>query len=173
VTLAIVISAAALIWSVGWSIYCYRRANRPRVSARAAWSFPVYDSLDGGSRLGDATVSLTATNTGPLPVTVSGVKFIVRGGPRGTSFVPLDWVAQSPSPLPVVLQPGDHWTGLAHAGSVKASIDRNLGPRRQWKVSPVVSDTADRKYRAVIYRFGWRRFLPGARRWLELDHDNV
>jgi hypothetical protein len=171
--IAIIISAAALVWTVGWSIYCYRRANKPRVSTRAAQSFPVYDLPDGGKQLGDATISLTATNTGPQAVTISSVKFIVRGGPKGAAVVPLDWVAETPRELPVRLQPGDHWIGLAHARSVKASIDSHLGPRERWYVSPVVTDTADRKYRAVIYRIGWRRFLPAARRWLELDHDRV
>ena len=171
--IAIFISAAALLWTVGWSIYCYRRAHSPRISARAAWSFPVYDLPDGRTRLGDATVSLTATNTGPQAVTISSWKFIIRGGPKGTSVVPVEWVTQTPCGLPVRLQPGEHWMGLVHAGSVKESIDRNLGPRERWYVSPVVSDTADRKYRAVIYRIGWRRFMPGTRRWLEVEHDRV
>ena len=172
-TIAIIISAVALAWSVGWSIYCQRRANKPRISTRAAWSVPVYDLPDGRRELGDATVSLTATNTGSQTVTISSVKFIVRGSPKGMSMVPLDWVAQTPCDLPVRLQPGDHWAGLVHAGSVKASIDQRLGARNRWHISPIVSDTADRTYRAVIYRIGWRRFMPGARRWLELERDRV
>jgi hypothetical protein len=56
---------------------------------------------------------------------------------------------------------------------VKASIDQRLGARHCWRVSPVVSDTADRTYRAVIFRVGWRRFMPRARRWLELEQDRV
>jgi hypothetical protein len=170
---AIIISAVALAWTAVWSIYTYRRGTKPSISARAAWSYPVYDLPGGRHHLGDATVSINATNTGPVAVTISGVKFFIRGKSKATSVVPIDWVVQSPRSLPVLLNPGDHWSGLVHAGSVKASIDRSLGPRRRWHVSPVVSDTADRRYRAVIYRFGWRRFLPGRRRWLELEHDRV
>jgi hypothetical protein len=170
---AIVISGLALAWTIVWSIYSHRRTSRPSISARAAWTYPVYDLPSGGSQLGDATVGITATNNGPMPVTISTAKFLIRGIGKGTSVVPMEWVAQTPRDLPVRLQPGDHWTGLAHADSVKASIDRHLGPRRRWRVRPVVADTADRTYRAVIYRRGWRRFTPGARRWLELEHEGA
>jgi hypothetical protein len=169
---AIVISAVTLVWTIGWAIYSHRRATAPRISTRAAWSFPVYE-LGGRSELGDAAFSITATNTGPVAVTISNLKFFIRRVGRDKSVVPFDWVAQVPSSLPLVLKPGDHWTGLVHARSVKESLDRNLGPRRRWQVRPVVSDTADRRYDAVVYRIGWRRFMPGARRWLELEHDRV
>jgi hypothetical protein len=169
----IVIPVLALAWTIGWSIYCYRRANKPRISTRAAYSFPVYDLPDGRKELGPTAVSLTVTNTGPHAITISSAKFLVKGSPKGVSVVPLDWMTQAPRELPVCLQPGDHWMGLAHAGSVKASIDHNLGPRHRWDVSPVVSDTADRKYRAVIACKGWRRLVPGARRWLELEQGKV
>jgi hypothetical protein len=169
---AIIISAVTLAWTIAWAIYSNRRATTPRISTRAAWSYPVYD-LGGRSHLGDAAFSITATNTGPVAVTISAVKFFIRGVGKDRSVVPVDWVAQTPHSLPLVLNPGDHWTGLVHVGSVKASLDRNLGPRRRWQVRPVVSDTADRRYDAVIFRTGWRRLMPGARRWLEVEHDRV
>lgn len=169
---AIVISAVALAWTIAWAIYSNRRATAPRISTRAAWSLPVYD-VGGRSQLGDPAFTITATNTGPVAVTISNLKFLIRGVGRDTSVVPIDWMVQTPRSLPLVLNPGDHWTGLVHAGSVKESLDQNLGPRRRWRVRPVVSDTADRRYDTVVYRVGWRRFVPGARRWLELDHDRL
>jgi hypothetical protein len=164
---ALVISAIALAWTIAWSIYSHRRATTPRIAARAAWSYPVYD-MGGRSRVGDAAFSITATNTGPVAVTISNVKFFIRGVGKDKSVVPIDWVAQSPRNLPLVLNPGDHWSGLVDAGAVKASLDRNLGRRQRWQVRPIVSDAAERRYDAVVYRIGWRRFMPGARRWLEV-----
>jgi hypothetical protein len=169
---AIVISAVTVAWTIAWAIYSQRRATAPRISTRAAWSLPVYD-VGGRSELGDPAFSITATNTGPVAVTISSLKFFIRGVGRDKSVVPIDWVSQTPCSLPLVLNPGDHWTGLVHAGSVKESLDRNLGPRRRWQIRPVVSDTADRRYGAVVYRIGWRRFMPGGRRWLEVQHDRV
>jgi hypothetical protein len=164
---AIIIAGLTLAWGVGWAIYLLRRKTKPKITTKAAHAHPVYD-LGGQPHIGDAAFSITATNTGPVTVTIDRVKFFVRGVTKQTSLVPVDWVAQTPTSLPVVLKPGDHWMGVVDAGSIKSSIDRKLGQRHRWHVRTVLSDTADRSYDAVVYRVGWQRYFPRTRRWLEV-----
>jgi hypothetical protein len=157
---ALIVSGLTLVWTAAWSVYTHRRATRPRVTVRASWGFPTYDLPGGRVHIGERTFTITATNTGQAAVTISGCKFLVRGTPRGTSVVPIDWVAQTPGNLPVRLDPGDPWTGMVDVASVKASLDRHYGPRDHWHVRPVLSDSADRTYRTRIARSRWKRFWP-------------
>jgi hypothetical protein len=118
----------------------------------------------GDQQVGDAAIDLTATNTGQAPVTLSSAKFWLRGKGKDISLAPMEWVVQTPGSLPIRLESGDHWTGLVHVRSMKASADQHFGARSHWHVRPVLTDTAGRRYGAKI---AWRRLLP--RRWMRLE----
>lgn len=92
-------------------------------------------------------ISTTATNTGLAPVTVASCTMLVHGH-GGSRVAVVDWVSQSPTSLPARLEPGDHWTGMAHAASMKASLDHNLGARQRWLIRPIVGDPTGRAYKA-------------------------
>jgi hypothetical protein len=116
--------------------------------------------------VGEVTIMLTATNSGQVPVTLSGCKLFIRGQPEETSVAPIDWVAQAPSRLPIRLDPGGHWTGMIAADPVKQSLDRHFGPREHWEVRAALWDTAGRTYRPARSRKGWRRLWPSP--WMKL-----
>ena len=54
------------------------------------------------------------------------------------------WVSQTPTRLPIVLGPGESWTGIVDANCVGAAI-RSIGGT---KARTVLSDTADNEYRS-------------------------
>jgi hypothetical protein len=146
---AIGVSALTLLWTIFWSVYTHRRATRPRLTVRTVFSVPV----DYANQLGRAAIDMTAANTGPVTVSVTGAAIEVKG--KSETVVPVAWVVQTPAPLPRVLAPGDHWNGLVDAGMVLESLGRRYGPREKWKIRAVVHDPAGNKYRP--------------RKWMTLD----
>jgi hypothetical protein len=155
---AIVISALTFLWTVGWSVYTYRRATRPSLTVQATWGAAVL-----GGQVSNMAFNITATNTGQAAVALTSAKLLIREAPKGTSVAPIDWIVQTPASLPIRLEPGGHWNGLLDAASVKATLDRHQGHRGRWHVCPVLSDSAGRTYRADV---SGRRLLPS--RWMEL-----
>jgi hypothetical protein len=101
------------------------------------------------SEFGESALSMTATNTGSVPVTITTARFRIRGE-EGT-LAPIDWVMQTPGSLPIVLTPGGHWNGLADAGSLRAALVRQCGQRSGWQLQPVVSDSANREFRCPTW----------------------
>ena len=154
---AIAISGLTLLWTIIWSISQRRLATRPRLTVRSAWAF-----LTSGPDAGPLCIQTTATNTGLAPVTVDSSTLLVRGQ-RDSRVAPLEWVFQS-GPLPMRLEPGDRWMGMAHAESVKRTLDHQLGAREHWSVRPIVGDSTGRGHKATAA--GWRRLLR--RRWMTL-----
>ena len=87
-------------------------------------------------------------------------------GQRGQRVAVLDWMHQEP-PLPTRLEPGDRWSGIANAESMKQDLDRHFGARSRWSVRPLVGDSTGRGHKATPAAVGWRRLFP--RRWMKLD----
>jgi len=114
---AIGVSALMLLWTIFWSVYTHRRATRARLTVTTSFSVPVY-----GRQLGQAAIDITATNTGPVAVTVSGTAFEVKG--RSETVTPMEWLVQTPAPLPLVLEPGRHWNGLVDAAPIVEALAR-------------------------------------------------
>jgi hypothetical protein len=112
--IAIVAATVALLsfaWSIGWSIYQHRQLTRGRLHIGASLGY-----LTGYRLIG---LSVSATNQGAVPVTLSSVVIEI---PRiGEHLVILEWVVQSPAPLPHLLTPGASWMGFA-------DIDRRHRP---------------------------------------------
>jgi hypothetical protein len=88
--------------------------------------------------------------------------------PRGQRVAILDWVSQTPQPLPMRLEPGSHWTGLVAVDPLKADLDRHYGPRKHWHIRAIMGDSAGRAYKAKRVATGWHRLLP-RRQWISLD----
>lgn len=161
--IAIVISGLTLVWTIYWSIQQRRLATRPQLTVRSTWAF-----LASGPELSDLCVSTTATNTGLAPVTLASCTMLVHGHEQSRVAV-VDWVTQNPRSLPARLEPGDHWTGMAHAASIKATLDHNLGPRERWWIRPIVGDPTGRAYKAKLGGRGWNRLRLRHRHWLALN----
>jgi hypothetical protein len=147
--IAIGISGLTLLWTIFWSIYTHRRSTLTRLVVRTAFSVPVgYDN-----RLWRAAVDISATNTGAVTVTVTGAAIQVKG--KKETLSPMEWVVQQPSPLPLVLEPGKHWSGLVDAGAIIDALARKWGPRKEWVIRGAAHDPAGNTYRA--------------RKWMTLD----
>jgi hypothetical protein len=157
--IALAISGLTFLWTIYWSISQRRLSTRPRLTVRSVWAF-----LPRGPELGPRCISITATNTGLAPVTVESSSMLIRG--RRQRVAVLEWMHQEP-PLPTRLEPGARWTGIANAESVKRGLDHHFGPRRRWRVRPVVGDSTGRAHKATPVAVGWRRLLP--RRWMPVD----
>ena len=137
---AATISVLSFLWTVGWSIYTHRRATRPAVTVRSAWTIPVF----GGS-LGEQMIGVTATNDGVVPVELTSFKFEIRG--RSETLTMIDWALQVPQPLPVRLEPGGYWTGHARIRDLTESLSGRWPEASSWRLRPVVTDASDREYR--------------------------
>ena len=138
---AIAISGLTLVWTIVWSIYTHRRATRADLTVRGSISYPTY-----GPTIGNPCLDMTATNTGAVPVTLTGAKIKIRG--KRQTVAPIGWVMQTPSALPIVLQTGGHWNGLVDLHAVTQALVRQYGVqvRRNWKLRPVVWDSSGREY---------------------------
>jgi hypothetical protein len=136
---AISISGLTLVWTIGWSVYTHRKATRADVTVRASYSLPVY-----GPTVGDPAISITATNTGSVTVTLIGCQLRIKGSED--TLAPVTWVAQTPHDLPTVLEPGEHWNALVDIESIRQTLVDFVGPRASWKVKPYVRDASDKEH---------------------------
>jgi hypothetical protein len=159
-TIALAISGLTLLWTIVWSLLQRRLATRPKLTVRCAWAF-----LAIGPNVSGRCISITATNTGLAPVTVDSSSMLIRWRRKQRVGV-VDWVTQNPA-LPTRLEPGDRWTGLADAVSVKRGLDHYFGTHVRWSVRPVVGDSTGRGHNARPVAVGWRRLLRP--RWMKLD----
>jgi hypothetical protein len=142
---AISISGLTLVWTIVWSIYTHRRTTLAQVTVTSGLSIPMYGQTPGTMAPGDTAIGITATNSGAVTVTLSGVQLRIKG--REGTVVPLDWVVQTPQDLPMVLEPGLHWYGMVDVASVVGSLTREYGAQSDdWKVKPFVRDPAGRTY---------------------------
>jgi hypothetical protein len=137
------VAVASFVWTIGWSVWQHRRLHHPRVTVLAADALPVWP---GGS--GEWCVSVTIVNDGAVAVTITSVKFVVRDDTKRRGLFPTQWVRTDPQPLPIKLTPGDKWTGLADHASIASTLRDNFGHRSEFKLWVVVTDAADRSYRA-------------------------
>jgi hypothetical protein len=71
---AATVSLVSLVWTIGWSIYTHRRATRPAITVRGSWGLTLYHAGPG-----DEVISVTATNTGPVPVELTSAKVRIAG----------------------------------------------------------------------------------------------
>jgi hypothetical protein len=147
---AISISGLTLLWTIGWSVFTHRRTTLARVTVKSSFSFPIY-----GMSPGDPAISITATNTGAVTVTVVSAQLRIKG--KKETLAPVEWVVVTPQPLPIVLEPGEHWDGLVDVDSVLARLAQMYGARKGWKVRAYVRDPAGRTYEASewIDLTGW------------------
>lgn len=138
--IAITISGLTFIWTIGWSVYTHRRATRPDIVVLATFALPVYP----GGGLGVPSVDVTVTNTGSVPVTISSVAFEIQG--RGETLIVMEWLTQSPRPLPVPLAPSEHWTGLVETERLTGSLLQQFGADTSRRIRPIASDPARGTY---------------------------
>jgi hypothetical protein len=64
------------------------------------------------------------------------------------TLLPVEWVAQTPQPLSIVLEPGMHWIGLVDVASVLGTLTQMYGTPKGWKVRAYVRDPAEQTYEA-------------------------
>ena len=138
---AISISGLTLLWTIGWSIFTHRRTTLARITVTSALSFPLY-----GMTPGNPTISITAANTGAVTVTLVSAQLRIKG--KKETLLPVEWVVQTPQPLPIVLEPGKHCDGLVDVASVLGTLTQMYGARKGWKVRAYVRDPSDSTYEA-------------------------
>jgi hypothetical protein len=136
-TLSIIAIAIALLsfcWSVGWSIYQHRKATRVRLYVTAAFQVSVLPAIE-----------ITATNIGPVPVTITGVLASIEGAkPKA---VVEKWFQQA-EPLPQLLTTGSTWTGLLDSDRLVELLSIRVRKPGAWKLIFEVMDAADGTHRA-------------------------
>jgi hypothetical protein len=86
------------------------------------------------------------TNTGQVPVTISSVAFEIQG--QQETLAVMEWLVQSPRPLPIPLGPGDHWTALVEADRLRGSLLRRYGPAAPRTIRPIAKDPTGSRFRA-------------------------
>ena len=119
--IALGLSLAAFLWTVGWSLWLYRRSSRPRLIARARLAVTSYPTGNPQQCL-----SLEATNSGSIPVTLNSVVIEIEG--RGETILVTHWLHQHPD-LPARLDPGAGvWTGFADLDDLRRHLTDALGP---------------------------------------------
>jgi hypothetical protein len=132
--IAIVLAIVSFGWSVGWSIYQHRTATRVRLYATAAFqvSWP-------------PVIEITATNTGPVPVTITGVLASIEGTqPKAV----VQWWVQQSEPLPQLLTTGTTWTGLLDQDRLVEALSIRVHKAGAWELIFEVMDAADGTHRA-------------------------
>jgi hypothetical protein len=95
---------------------------------------------------GDKAIDITATNTGAVTVTLISAQLRVKG--KAETLAPIEWLVQTPSSLPIVLEPGRHWTGYVEIDAVLGSLRNRYRVDSRWHVRPFVGDSAKQKYEA-------------------------
>jgi hypothetical protein len=148
--LALVISAASatvtltsLFWTIVWSVWQYRRLHRPRLRVLPTNALPA-----GPAGAGEWCVGITVVNDGGIPVTLSGVKIMVRDDRDRRGLFPLHWVHLQPQPLPLTLGAGERWSGLAERQPLLVALREHFGQRSQYDLWVVATDAADRSFKA-------------------------
>lgn len=138
---AIGISAAAFVWTVGWSVWLHRQTSRPSLTVTASHGV----SLPGAI----PCLSIQAANIGPVAVKIDSLLIRVKGQAQSL-LLGYDWLQQSPGPLPVVLEPGSgHWIGLYRLDLLRQQIDGYFGPRPGRKVRADFSIAGGRRFRST------------------------
>jgi hypothetical protein len=135
------LALVSFVWTIGWSVWQHRRLNHPRLTVLATNALPV-----GPGGAGEWCISVTVVNDGAVAVTVTTLKFVVRGDASRRGLFP-PWVNEEPQPLPVKLAPGDRWTGLADLKSLVSTLVENFGQRSTFNLLVVGIDAANREYR--------------------------
>jgi hypothetical protein len=102
--IAITISGGTLLWTVSWSLAQWRW-TRPRLTVRCVWAFLAFPGTgEEGPPDGDEHRL--------APVTLDSSSLLIRGR-RRARLAPLAWVVERHAPLPLRLEPGAHWMGMA------------------------------------------------------------
>jgi hypothetical protein len=154
-SIAIGLSAAALFWTILWSIWLYRRTSRPRLKCRTAITITAAFTPDVRQYL-----SATAANTGAVPVTLEVVTLRVRG--HNNTILPA-WMAERPEPLSARLDAGaGHWTGYSDPNQLRHDLNEHYGQRDKWKVRAVFSIAGGKKFKSTS---GFRRWKIFPSRW--------
>src|SRR5690242_9801224 len=130
--LALLVSASSatvallsVTWTIGWSVWQYRRLHRPRVTVLAANALPTY----GPRGAGEWCVSVTVVNDGAVAITLTGLKFVVRNDRQRRGLFPRQWAHTEPQSLPVKLTPGDRWLGLTEQKALSETLREQFGDR--------------------------------------------
>jgi hypothetical protein len=115
--IAIAVSAIAFLWTVGWGIWRHRKTSRPSITASAQGvliKVPTAPALVW-------CISLGATNTGQIAVTLNSVVIEIRR--MSYRLVVTRWLTQTPAALPLVLDPGSGtWTGLVAVDDIRRQL---------------------------------------------------
>lgn len=138
--IAISLSALTFLWTIGWSIYTHRQSTRPNVVVRGTFAVPIYP----GGAAGAVSIDVTVTNTGQMPVTISSVAFEIQG--QQQTLAVMEWLVESPRPLPIPLGSGDHWHALVEAERLTGSLLQQYGPTATRRIRPVAKDPAGGRY---------------------------
>ena len=136
---ALSISGLTLLWTIGWSVFTHRHATQAKVAVKTSFSIPVY-----GTQLGDQAIDITATNTGSVTITLTGAQFRIKG--KDETLVPIEWVTQTLQHLPVILEPGKYWTGLADLASIRNSLAQRYGRSEGWELRAFLRDASGEAY---------------------------
>lgn len=134
--IALAVSAAALLWTVGWSVWQYRQAALPRLTVVAS-------ALDiPATTLFKPSFNVVASNTGRVPVTLTSAGVDVANAP-GVPILPSHWKTEETNALPKLLEAGSgYWAGTVDLETLRQELTkwqqrqrgRQVGQQREWQV---------------------------------------
>jgi hypothetical protein len=133
-------------WTIGWSIWQHRQTTRPKLFV--AGSFAVL-----GTDPPERVFETRAVNDGLVPVTLSVASSEVEG--VTDQVIWLNYLSQSPAPLPHLVPPGEHWRGLIDAGGFRQGLASLPGVGDPpWRVRVSVKDLGHRFYHSDWFEVG-------------------
>lgn len=122
---AVVISLASAAWSIGWSIWQHRKTTTPQVLVQGSFVL-LADVMNGA-------YEIKGINQGVVPVTLSGAFAELDGASEYVAF--FRFVLQSPASLPLVVGPGEVWSGFVQANEFRSAMAGIAGERQPpWRV---------------------------------------
>ena len=138
--LSLAIAFVSLSWTIAWSIWLYRRSNRPSLRVVSEFGFLQV------SGLALDVITTSVTNVGQVPVTIRGIALRVKNDRKRQQLIPYEWLHAS---LPVKLETGEHWDApmIQRENFVKhlqeSFSEEASGSPRSWKLLTFCRDAAD------------------------------
>src|SRR5262245_31629593 len=141
--LALILSASSatvalmsFTWSIGWSVWQFRRLHRPRLTVLVTNALPM--PRFGG--VGPWCVGVTIVNDGAIAVTLTSLKFVVRDDVQRQGLFPMTWVNCDPTALPLKLMPGERWNGLTERHLLIETLHEHFGDRSEFETWVIATD---------------------------------
>ena len=138
---SIAVAMLTFLWSVGWSIWLYRKTYHPKLRVTAVQALA--GTLDGTIEL----ISVAIANTGSVPVTLTSVAFRIVDD-RNQQLLPKEWLEASF--VPKRLEVGGHFQApYSERDNLRKTLAKAFSRFEEdarWRIVAVASDAAGINY---------------------------